>query len=91
MNTLRTKRAFEVKQKAFFIILKWLSVTKNCLRPEIAPLRLFLTSDISFPSLTPQTAIFCFINGLENSVYKITNHILLIFKLHVYKSKKDLL
>ena len=30
-----------VKLKAFFIIFKWLSVAKDCLRPEIAPLRLF--------------------------------------------------
>ena len=45
-------------------------------------------NDISLPILTPQTAIFGFINGIENSVYKITNHILLIFKLHVYKSRE---
>ena len=38
--------------------------------------------------LTPQNAIFDFINKIENSVYKITNHMLLIFKLHVYKSKQ---
>ena len=43
---------------------------------------------ISLPILTPQTAIFGFNNGIENSVYKITNHILLIFKLHVYKSRE---
>ena len=49
-------------------------------------LRLFLTNDISLPILTPQTAIFGFINEIENNVYKIKNHILLIFKLHVYKS-----
>ena len=36
----------------------------------------------------PQTAIFGFTNGIENNVYKITNHILLIFKLHVYKSRE---
>ena len=51
-------------------------------------LRLFLTNDISLPILTPQTAIFGFINGIENNVYKIKNHILLIFKLHVYKSRE---
>ena len=45
-------------------------------------------NDISLPILTPQTAIFGFINRIENSVYKITNHILLIFKLHVYKSRE---
>ena len=49
-------------------------------------LRLFLMNDISLPILTPQTAIFGFINGIENNVYKIKNHILLIFKLHVYKN-----
>ena len=34
---LRTKRAFKVKQKAFFIIFKGLSVVKNCLRTLSAP------------------------------------------------------
>ena len=48
---------------------------------------LFLTNDVSLPILTPQTAIFGFINRIENSVYKTTNHILLIFKLRVYKSR----
>ena len=38
LNILRMKRAFEVKWKAFFIIFKGLSVAKNCLRPENAPL-----------------------------------------------------
>ena len=51
-------------------------------------LRLFLTNDISLPILTPQTAIFGFINGIETNVYKIKYHILLIFKLHVYKSRE---
>ena len=49
---------------------------------------MFLTNDISLPIWTPQTAIFGFINGTENSVYNIANHILLIFKLHVYKSRE---
>ena len=39
LNILRTKRVFKVKQKAFFIIFKGLSVAKNCLRPEGAPLK----------------------------------------------------
>ena len=59
-----------------------------CVKQLWNHLRLFLTNDISFPILTPQTAIFGFINGIENSVYKITNYILLIFKLHVYKSRE---
>ena len=45
-----------------------------------------MINDISLPTLTPQTAIFGFTNGIENNVYKITNHILLFFKLHFYKS-----
>ena len=31
LNILRSKRAFKVKEKAFFIIFKGLSVIKNCL------------------------------------------------------------
>ena len=38
LDILRTKRAFEVKQKALFIIFKRFSVAKICLRPESAPL-----------------------------------------------------
>ena len=51
-------------------------------------LRLFLTNNKSLPILTPQTAIFGFINGIEINAYKIKNHILLIFKLHVYKGRE---
>ena len=36
----------------------------------------------------PQTPIFGFTNGIEHDVYKIINHTLLIFKLHVYKSRE---
>ena len=36
----------------------------------------------------PQTVIFGFISGITNNVYKITNYILLIFKLQVYESKE---
>ena len=52
-----------------------------CVKQLWNHLRLFLTNDISLPILTPQTAIFGFINGIENNVYKIKNQIL-----HVYKS-----
>ena len=41
LKILRTKRAFKVKEKAFFIIFKGLSVAKNCLRPESVPLTQF--------------------------------------------------
>ena len=36
LNVLRTKRAFEAKRKAFFIIFKGLSIVKKCLSPESA-------------------------------------------------------
>ena len=57
-----------------------------CVKQLWNHLRLFLTNDISLPILTPQTAIFGFTNGIENNVYKITNHILLIFKVHDFES-----
>ena len=37
-NILRTKRDFKMKYKAFFINFQGLSVDRNCLRPETAPL-----------------------------------------------------
>ena len=45
-------------------------------------------NDISIPILTIQTVIFGLINGIENNVYKITNRLLLIFKLHACKSRE---
>ena len=59
-----------------------------CVKQLWNHLRLFLMNDACLPILTPQTVISSFINGIENNVYKITNHILLIFKLHVYKSRE---
>ena len=38
LYTLRTKRAFELKQKAFLIIFQGLSDAKNCLSSQSAPL-----------------------------------------------------
>ena len=37
---MRTKRASQTKQKVFFSIFKWLSITTSCVRPESAPLTL---------------------------------------------------
>ena len=59
-----------------------------CVKQLWNQLRLCLTNDSFLPLLTPQTAILGLINGIENNVYKITNHILLTFKLHVYKSRE---
>ena len=47
-----------------------------------------LTDDICLSILTPQTAIFGCINGIESNVYKITNHAF-YFKLHVYKTTES--
>ena len=48
---MRTKRAFEVKQKTFFIIFKGLSVAKKYLRPQGAPLKrsVWLSISLEFP------------------------------------------
>ena len=54
-----------------------------CVKQLWNHLRLFLANDISLPILTPQFNILGFINGIENSVCKITNH-----KSLNYKSKK---
>ena len=45
------KRAFEVEQKAFFIIFKGLSLAKKYLRPESAPLKrsIWLSISLEFP------------------------------------------
>ena len=43
---------------------------------------------ISLLILTPQAAIFGFINGIESDVYINANHIIWMFKLYVYKSRE---
>ena len=48
LNFSRAKRAFKVKWKVFFVILKGLSVAKNCLRPENAPLKMLRCSHRKF-------------------------------------------
>ena len=60
LNILRTKKAFKVKLKACFIIFKGLSVAKNCLRPESAPLRSFfcMWSMISFRATIESRLMF---------------------------------
>ena len=47
LNILRTKRALEVKQKAFLISFAGLLIAKNFLRPESAPLSLATIFNIS--------------------------------------------
>ena len=41
---MRTKRFLRWNKKAFFIIFKGLSVTKNCIRPENVPLKAVSTT-----------------------------------------------
>ena len=38
---LRTKRLFKVKQKAIFLIIKGLSIAKNCLRPKSVSVKIW--------------------------------------------------
>ena len=40
-----------------------------------------------FSQLTPQTGIFGFHN-IDNDTFLIQNHILLLFKLHIYNARK---
>ena len=44
-------------------------------------LLLFFETEIDFPDLTPQVALFGFINESDNNLNLLQNHILLIFKL----------
>ena len=56
---LRKKRAFKVKEKAFFIILKGLSFAKNSASPQSAPLRLLHIIKSCYQKICEKT---CFIN-----------------------------
>ena len=50
-------------------------------------LLLFFETDLDFPDLTPQVALFGFINESDNNLNMLQNHIL-IFKLYVYQSRQ---
>ena len=67
--------------------IKHMFLKYRCVKQLWNHLKLFLIN-ISLPILTTQTTIFGFTNGVENNVYRITNDILLIFKLHVCKSRE---
>ena len=49
---------------------------------------LFFETDLDFPNLTPQAALFGFINESDNNLNILQNHILLIFKLYIYQSRE---
>ena len=48
----------------------------------------FFETDLNFPDLTPQAALFGFINESDNNLNILQNHILLIFKLYIYQSRE---
>ena len=45
-------------------------------------------SDLDLPLLMLQNAIFGFLAESDKCIFKITNHILLIFKVYIYKSRE---
>ena len=47
-------------------------------------LRIFFSTDLNLPLLTPQTAIFGFLAENDKCIFKITNHLLMIFKRYIY-------
>ena len=49
LKYLENEKSIGMKQKAFFINFKGLSVAKNCLRPESAPLSMHLLLEKIFP------------------------------------------
>ena len=49
--------------------------------------QVYFTDCFHFSQLTPQTAIFGFLN-IDNDTFLIQNHILLLFKLYVYNARK---
>ena len=75
-----------------FIILKLktLHVFHKCSVTKILwnQLLLFFETDIDLPDLTPQAALFGFINESDNNLFILQNHILLIFKLYVNQSRE---
>ena len=62
LNILRTKRAFKVKWKAFFIIFKGLSVDKNGLRLETAPLNIMIK-----PNFVYDMVVIAYIDEIGHS------------------------
>ena len=51
-------------------------------------LRIFFSTDIDLPLLTPQNAIFCFLAEIDKCIFKITNHLLLNLKCIYTKNRE---
>ena len=67
----------------------------ECVRvSQLWSLRIFFSTDLNIPLLTPKTpwkAIFSFLVETDKCVFKITNHLLLIFKMYIKVEGKVLL
>ena len=51
--------------------------------------KLFLEPNLILPPLLPQTAIFSFLDDSDNQHFVLLNHLMLVFKLNVYNSRRD--
>ena len=52
-------------------------------------LRKYFHDDFSLPILSPQTALFGFLDFSEHEDLFLFNHILLVFKLYLYKTREE--
>ena len=68
-NNLRTKRAFKMKQKAFFIIFKGRSVAKNCPRRKSVPLTWWSRNNTLWLSLCFLTMVMSLLRYLGTARY----------------------
>ena len=50
--------------------------------------RILFSTDLNLPLLTPQSSTFGFLVETDKSIFKITNHLLLISKMHLYKIRE---
>ena len=53
-------------------------------------LRIFFSTDLNLPLLTPQTANFGFVVETDKSIFKNTNDLVLIFKMYRCNSREKL-
>ena len=75
-----------VKRKKQFAIS---SLPVQLYNPFGSQLNVFFSGSITFPTLTPQTAIFGLISSENNnSNILILYHLLLVFKLYIYKARE---
>ena len=57
---------------------------------SLAAVRNFFEKNLILPALTPQTALFGLWSDDTNHDEPIINNVLLIFKLHVYNSRENI-